>query len=272
MVHRDIKREIENPAVYRDLLVRPFPEAGPSIVLAYNELNKAATLNEAEKKEVGYYRMPRPWIPSTCAADPDLRMELWEWLEAVVVWMNTQYTWNATMQIPACWPYHPHIVNDLATVADIRRRCEVAPVSDSLEEWHKYTLPQFFNRMRERMGQQNCETGHGEWPGGPRHKAHIADADETSKPSMMKVREELFSLDLDALKHLRKLIGKESVGRLANRGFTLHRRPEDEQGSRAAATGPAASEVTVRDVDTSTGEVVPPRPANHHYDGGPQPA
>ena len=38
--------------------------------------------------------LPRPWEPATCG-DPGLRHELWQWLEAVVIWLNHDYTWDA---------------------------------------------------------------------------------------------------------------------------------------------------------------------------------
>ena len=47
---------------------------------------------------------------------------------------------------PACWPEHPHLVHDLAVLADQRRRAGPAITSDALEDWHRYALPAFLDR------------------------------------------------------------------------------------------------------------------------------
>ena len=65
---------------------------------------------------------------------------------------------------------------------------------------------------------------------------------------------------------------KEAVARLGSRGFNLHRRPPGEEGGRAPVTGLPAAEVTVRDIDPSTGEVIGEPRANQHYNGRPEPA
>ena len=44
-----------------------------------------------------------------------------------------------------------------------------ALTSDALEEWHRYALPAFTDRMRQRV-KAHCEVGgHSEWPGQGRH-------------------------------------------------------------------------------------------------------
>jgi hypothetical protein len=47
---------------------------------------------------------------------------LWLRLEAVVAWPVTDYVWEAADTIPACWPQHPHLVHEIAVLADQRRR------------------------------------------------------------------------------------------------------------------------------------------------------
>jgi hypothetical protein len=64
--------------------------------------------------------LPRPWEPATCRT-PQLRRQLWLWLDAVVDWLLTD-VWEATDTIPACWPEHPHLVHQIAVLADQRRR------------------------------------------------------------------------------------------------------------------------------------------------------
>jgi hypothetical protein len=39
--------------------------------------------------------------------------------------------------IPGCWPQHPHLVHEIAVLADQRRRAGTARTSDVLEEWHR---------------------------------------------------------------------------------------------------------------------------------------
>ena len=54
--------------------------------------------------------------------------------------------------IPACWPQHPHLVHEIAVLADQRRRAGHALTSDALEEWHRHNLPAFTERMKSRCG------------------------------------------------------------------------------------------------------------------------
>jgi hypothetical protein len=89
-------------------------------------------------------------------------------VEAVVVWLVTEYVWEATDTIPACWPQHPHLVHEIAVLADQRRRAGHAFTSDALEEWHRYSLPAFTERMKSRLG-SHCEDGHQPWPPHPAH-------------------------------------------------------------------------------------------------------
>ncbi|MBB3326481.1 hypothetical protein [Microlunatus antarcticus] len=102
--------------------------------------------------------LPRPWEPATCSP-PGLHGELVTWLSDVADWVNTQHTWNPDTAIPACWGYHPHLVHDLAVLADHRRRAGNEPSSLLLEQWHRIILPSFLDRMRLAIGQR-CAAGH----------------------------------------------------------------------------------------------------------------
>jgi hypothetical protein len=84
--------------------------------------------------------LPRQWEPASCRT-PQLREQLWSWLAAVVDWLVTEYVWEVADTIPACWPQHPHLVNELAVLAGQRRRAGHALNSDTLEEWHRYSCP-----------------------------------------------------------------------------------------------------------------------------------
>ena len=113
--------------------------------------------------------LPRPWEPASCRA-PQLREQLWLWLDAVVAWLVTEYVWEATDTIPACWPQHPHLVHEIAVLADQRRRAGHAFTSDVWEEWHRYSLPAFTERMKSRLRQPlrgGPSTVAGEWPPHP---------------------------------------------------------------------------------------------------------
>ena len=101
-----------------ELMVLPFPTPGPRIALAYKELNIAINGTDEEKKALGpIFNLPKPWDPETCQ-DPELRNEVWSWLEDVVTWINHEYAWDVAPLIPSCWPLHPHIVHEVAVVAD----------------------------------------------------------------------------------------------------------------------------------------------------------
>jgi len=107
--------------------------------------------------------LPRPWDPATCH-DPQLRREVWQWLDQVADWINTEYAWDVDGLIPECWYLHPHLVHDLGTVADQRRRAGWAYTSDDLEEWQRYCLPSFLDRMRNRI-RSYCDYTHKAHPG-----------------------------------------------------------------------------------------------------------
>lgn len=160
---------MSNPAV----MGFPMP-ATPALVAAFDDLDVALNGKAAEKAKLGDpARLPRPWELATCTR-PALRREVWEWLEQVVIWFNHDICWdpNAGM-IPACWPKHPHLVHDIALLADQRRRAAVDLTSDTLESWNRYGLPQFLARLTTKAG--GCLNGeHRAWPGELRHTAYLA--------------------------------------------------------------------------------------------------
>jgi hypothetical protein len=154
------------------LMVFPFPVPGDHVRLAYRELHIAINGTEEEKKALGNHALlSRPWEPATCL-DPEVRHDLWEWLEDVVIWLNREYTWDVSGLIPSCWPLHPHLVHEIAVLADQRRRAGLAMTSDALEEWHRYCLPAFTERMRNRL-RAHCDAlpvnrrAHEQPPAGP---------------------------------------------------------------------------------------------------------
>ncbi|RYV50995.1 hypothetical protein [Pengzhenrongella frigida] len=143
---------------------------------AYAELDLAGGGGTLQQRNaLGDPRLlARPWDPATCV-DPQLRAELWQWLEQVVAWLNHEYAWDADAMIPTCWPRHPHLVHDLAVIADLRRRSGLALTADALEEWHRYALPSFVDRMRQRLRQHCQDGGHQPWPAQGRHTRHQSE-------------------------------------------------------------------------------------------------
>ncbi|RXW32744.1 hypothetical protein [Propioniciclava flava] len=155
-------------------LVRAFPTPGPLLGTACRDLYLAAEGSDNQKATIGDPNLlPKPWDPPTCR-NPQLRAELWTWLDAVVIWVNHEYVWDPDGTIPPCWPLHPHIVHELAVMADQRRRAGVALDSNALEEWHRYTLPGFLERLRSRL-KVHCDQDHQPWPARSRHVRHTGD-------------------------------------------------------------------------------------------------
>ena len=161
-------------------LAQPFPGPGQLVALAYRELDLAANGSAEQIRALGDVRLlPRPWDPATCRT-PQLREQLWAWLEAVVAWLVSEYVWDVADAIPACWPEHPHLVHEVAVVADQRRRAGHAFTSDALEEWHRYNLPAFTERMKARL-RNHCEDGHQPWPANGRYTRYTAETSRRAR-------------------------------------------------------------------------------------------
>lgn len=149
-------------------LVQAFPRPGPRVVLAYRELSLAANRPAQQISALGDPDLlPRPWDPATCT-DAKLRAEVWEWLEDVTLWLNHEYVWDVATMVPSCWPHHPHLVHEIAVLADQRHRAGTALTSDALATWHEVYLPLFVDRMRTRT-KDHCEERHQPWPARGRH-------------------------------------------------------------------------------------------------------
>lgn len=151
-------------------LVLPFPPPDSvELKKAYRDLYLSANGTEADKKRIGNpANLPRPWDPASCT-NPALRRELWAWLDDFAIWFNHEYVWdhNAGM-IPACWPQHPHLVHEIAVLADQRRRAGIDPTSSALEEWHRFGIPGFLERVKTRT-KNSCDEHHAAWPAQARY-------------------------------------------------------------------------------------------------------
>jgi hypothetical protein len=157
------------------VLIQPFPQPGRLVQLAYRELDLATSRQQDHLLPLrDLANVPRPWDLGTCET-PQLRKEVWSWLEAIVSWLNHEYVWDVADVIPPCWPQHPHLVHEIAVLADQRHRAGQALTSEALEEWHRYSLPSFTERMRTRL-RNHCQEDHQSWPAKGRYTRHIAEA------------------------------------------------------------------------------------------------
>ncbi len=174
------------------LLLEPFPmPVSGELRAAFRDLFLAAEGTEEHKRAIGDPSgLPRPWEPATCNK-PELRAELWAWLDQVVGWYNRQCAWEPDRIIPTCWPHHPHLVRDIAVLADLRRRAQLALTSDLLEEWHRYTVPAFLERLKNQT-RGGCDNQHTPWPA--RARATRYDSEQSRRD-----RYQAFRDDLDAL-------------------------------------------------------------------------
>ncbi len=156
-------------------LVLGFPTPGPLIGTAYRDLYLAAEGSDNQKAAIGDPSLlPKPWDPPTCR-NPHLRAELWEWLDQVVLWLNHEYVWDPEGMIPPCWPHHPHVVHELAVLADQRRRAGISPDSTGPAEWPRSPLPRPLARLRGRL-QSHCDQDHQAWPARSRQVRHTGDS------------------------------------------------------------------------------------------------
>jgi hypothetical protein len=65
-------------------------------------------------------------------------------------------------------------------LADQRRIAGQAFTSDLLEEWHRYTLPSFHDRLRSRI-RSHCDDSHQTWPAKGRQTRYRDGADDRSR-------------------------------------------------------------------------------------------
>lgn len=166
-------------------IVRGFPAPGPLVRVAIEQLHSAQmrvsndqTLSEEDLRRLT--TLPRPWDPATCSGH--LRRELWAWLDEVSIWVNDQHLWALNRPgIPECWPAHPHIAHDLAVLASLRFLAGIGLVPAQIEEWHRFTLSAFFERLRDRLG-DGCQPGrHQPPPRRERNRRHDEDAQRSRR-------------------------------------------------------------------------------------------
>ena len=148
-------------------MAKAFPAPSPIVVGALDELRLATVSPPESLSELRTLAtLPRPWDPPTCPTE--LRRLIYAWLDEVAAWINEEHTWRVERVIPICWVDHPHIVHEIATVACLRWETEHAASAAVLEDWHRYTLPMFLERVAQRLGPTGCPPG--------RHQPHPGDA------------------------------------------------------------------------------------------------
>lgn len=139
-------------------IATPFPVPPAVIARLLDELRLAANpQDETEYEARRVATLHRPWDPASCP--PEIRRNVYSWLDGVVEWINAEHTWRTDRVIPICWDLHPHIVHELATVACLRWEASFARTPTGLEDWHRYTLPPFLDRIAERIGEGGCPPG-----------------------------------------------------------------------------------------------------------------
>jgi hypothetical protein len=60
---------------------------------------------------------------------------------AVVTWLNHEYVGDDADVVPPCWPQHPHLMHEIAVLADQAPPRSQALTSDALEEWPDLGTP-----------------------------------------------------------------------------------------------------------------------------------
>jgi hypothetical protein len=164
-------------------LVLPFPAPPQSVRTALQHLQQA---EDAGLEPSGLQLLHRPWDPAACP--PQLRAQLWPWLDDVAGWLNQAYAWQTASAVPSCWPAHPYLVAELAVLACLRVVAGDATTPHAMEEWHRYALPAFSTRMAERLG-IGCPPGrHTDWPA----RSWVAEYDSLSAAE---ARRDLFDGD-----------------------------------------------------------------------------
>ena len=154
------------------LAILPFPIPGPNLRHLYRHHTIAQSGTEAEQKRaLGRGINDRPWDPATLS-NPSYRLEMWHWLEDVVRWFNHEYAWDTSQVIPDCWPEHPHLIHEIAAMADDRYRAALAHNGGPLENWHRVTVPWFLDRMRKSISSY-CEEHHQAWPARARYARQV---------------------------------------------------------------------------------------------------
>lgn len=155
--------------------VLPFPPP-PALVLGALELLADVDRRGARHPASDDFSgdLERPWEPASCTGE--LGASIWGWCNDAAAWVNHEFAWRPAHMLPACWREHPHIARELPVLAVLRWRAETATAPEQVEEWNRYALPTFLDRMVDRLGESTCRTGrHQVWPAQSRYASFVAD-------------------------------------------------------------------------------------------------
>jgi hypothetical protein len=163
------------------VILTPFPPPPPVIEETLTVLEILRSGDEQAIAELGDVTdLPRPWDPPTCP--PEIRDPLWHWLDDVAAWINREYAWRPAQMIPPCWPAHPHLARELPVLACLRMAAGRAVTADLMEDWHRYALPYFLERMVSRLEGSSCRNGqHSDWPSAARHDHYTGEGPATER-------------------------------------------------------------------------------------------
>lgn len=162
------------------LMASPFPKPPGVIAGVLDEFRiAAAATDETEHESRRVALLPRPWDPSSCP--PEIRRNVYVWLDEVAGWINEEHTWRTDRVIPICWDLHPHIVLELATVACLRWESTFARTPALLEDWYRLTLPAFLGRVVDRIGDTGCPPGRHQTSPGMGRNAIYREGDEPAR-------------------------------------------------------------------------------------------
>jgi hypothetical protein len=132
-------------------MAAPYPAPSPLVVAALDQLRIAAESppdSDIELRQVAM--LPRPWDPASCP--PELRDLIYVWLDAVAGWINEDLTWRDRPRASDLLARPPHIIHELAIVACLRWEADHAVTAAVLEDWHRFSLPMFLDRLALRIG------------------------------------------------------------------------------------------------------------------------
>ena len=103
----------------------------------------------------------RPW--NWLELDKAEAEKLWASLVAFVNYFNYRYGERIERRIPPCWAEHGPLVEELTTLVFARWHSFESPHASvgGAQYWHSYTLPTFFHRLREWLGDDllSCQQG-----------------------------------------------------------------------------------------------------------------
>lgn len=219
------------------LAILPFPIPGPQLRRLYRHHWTAENGTDQEREKLNKRNVAaRPWDPATLGTSA-LRLEMWRWLEEVVKWFNHEYAWDTSQAIPACWPEHPHLIHEIAVMADDRYRAGQAHDGAPLENWHRVCVPWFRSRMKESI-QAHCEERHQTWPSRARYARYVSQ--DGFNQRWLRVNEDVVSVGILTGKPWVPIESGDELnvvtGEIKNTAEDDELRQETEEGRQALAS------------------------------------